>query len=154
MPSHHYEALVGVQTVLQSLGLSGIPGGNILLRKLPFDRNLPSLPCVLVSLWPIPELLDGTQNSSEDYGYPCGVTLVAASNQDLQLVEGELLWRQQIRNAFHNRRPAALAAALSVPLKYCRWEPAPVLDLPLFRDANLFVSPALIRVFTREARPA
>lgn len=154
----HYEALLGVQATVQGLNLTGIPAhvalhpASVVLRKLPTDRNL-SIPCVIVSLVPMPESLEGTLNNSDDYGYPCMVTIVNANNQDLTVAEPELKWREQIKQAFNNKRPDALVAAVSVPLRPCRWEPAPVLDLNLFQQANLFVSAAIVRVITRELRP-
>lgn len=154
----HYQCLTGIQTVIQGLALTGLsgatplPNDRVYMRKLPTERQL-TLPCVVVSLVPMPETLEGTLNNSDDYGYPCCVTIIAANNQDLTVEEPELKWREQIKQAFNNKRPAALQTAVSVPLLPCKWEPMAVLDLNLFKDANLFVSAAVVRVRTRELRP-
>jgi hypothetical protein len=70
----------------------------------------------------------------------------------MEVNEGELLLRQQIRNAFENKRPQLLKDALPVPLKRVVWEPASVLGLELLLKAGLFVSAAIIWVVTREVR--
>jgi hypothetical protein len=161
--STHYACLYGIQADIQGLNLTGLtPGGNplpssqVIVRKLPSDRNL-TLPCVLVTLVPMPESEEPGTNVSDDYGYPSMATIVTANNQDLTVEDVELYWRQLIRGVFNHKKPAGIAAqlaALGVPYKTTRWEPAPVLDLPLFKDQNLFVSAAVIRVVTRELRPA
>jgi hypothetical protein len=149
----HYDACLGVQAVIQAIGLTGIPGAQVIVQELPIDRGL-TLPCVIVSPGPMAETIGRGTNIEEDYGYPCLVTIVAARNQDATLQEKELKWRQQIRNAFRakNVRPAALIAALTVPLIQAVWAPAPILDLDLFKNDNLLVSAAVIWVKTRESR--
>lgn len=154
----HYQSLVGVQTVVQGLTLTGItPGGNplpsnqVYLKKLLTDRGV-TFPACVISLPPVPEATEAGTNAQDDWGYPCLVTLLFVSNQDLTLQEPELKWRQQIKQVFHNKRPAALVSAVAVPIKICRWEPGPVVNLGLFQNENLTASPAIIRVFTRETR--
>jgi hypothetical protein len=156
----HRQALAGVQTVIQGLTLprldgTPLPSDQVYLRKRPTDLNV-TLPCVVVSLVGRPELLDGTLTGSDDFGYPCLATIITACNQDLTFAADdngdELLWRQLIRKAFYNKKPAALVSAVSVPLKPCRWEPAPVVEMELLKQANLFISGAIIWVYTREVR--
>ncbi len=159
------QCLVGVQAVIQALGLTGIagptwlitdplPAAQVLRLVLPADpkRLAMAVPAVLVSYGPVPETQEEGTNAQSDYGYPCLVTVVAAQNQDLATPTVATLWREQIRDAFNWLRPPLLGAAVSQPLKMCHWEPGPVIDLTLFQQANLFVSPTTIRVVTREAR--
>ncbi len=154
----YYQALLAVQSAIRSIGLTGIgavsplPAAQVYLRKLPADRTL-TLPCVIVSLVPVPEGVETRVMPADDLGYPVYVAIVVANNQDLTVQEPELRWREQIRQKFHQKRPAEVISGLTVPLKICLWEPAPVLDLDLFKSENLFVSAAIIRVITREVRP-
>jgi hypothetical protein len=154
--SIHKQALDAIVSIIQGLTLldgngTQLPTSQVYSRKLPTDRGL-VLPAVICSLVPIPETIAIATNAQDDIGYPVMVTVVAANNQDLTVEDWELTWRQTIRDTFRNKRPADLVSALSQPLKWCLWEPAPVLDNTLFQQANLFVSAAVIRVVTREAR--
>lgn len=154
----HFSALQGVQAVIQGLDLTGLPEASplpderVYLRKLPAEWRGLILPCVVVSLVPLPELNPGTLTQSEDYGYPCLVTVIVPNNQDLTLVEAELKWRERVKQAFQRKRPAALVTELGTAFLFTTWEPSPVLDLDLFKQANLFVSAAVVRVNTREVR--
>lgn len=157
----HYQALVAIQTVIRGLGLTGIAGATplssdkVVLRRLPYDPNLtqPGMaPFVIVSLVPVAEeemMFPDAVMQADDWQLPCMVTLVFACNRDVTLQEPELKWRQQVRRAFNNKRPFTLEDAQVVT---CRVKHGPVLDLPLFRDANLMASPLLVHVVTREGR--
>jgi hypothetical protein len=151
--SLHKQALNGVQAAIQGLGLANVPSVQVYLRVLPSDLNT-TLPAVIVSEAPLPETLEGTLANSDDVGFPCAVTILDAKNQDLTASDQELLWRQQIWQAFHNKRPSLVAGALSAPLKVCRWEPGNVIDLELYRSANLWASAMVIRVVARIPRAA
>src|SRR5262245_59350519 len=120
--SHHYEALLGVVAGIQALGLGGIsgadplPAARVVARRLPGDRGL-APPYVTVSYGPGPETAAEEVQNASDWGYPCLVAVVVANNQDPTVDDAELRWRQQIRDAFHERRPAQVVNALSVPVK-------------------------------------
>lgn len=157
--SIHYDCLTGIETVLEALTFDGITGANplpasrIVVQNMLTERVL-TIPAIVIFPWPVPESMERGTNVEDDWGYPCGVGIIIPKNQSLTIDPDEFGWRQKIRNAFHHKRPTALQTALgaSVPLKICRVEPQPVLDLGLLRDSNLFVSTLMIRVVTREAR--
>jgi hypothetical protein len=154
----HEDCLRGVRAAIQALPLllpdtSALPDARVYLREVPTDRNL-TPPAIFVSIYPAPEEMEAGTNAAEDFGYGCQVTVVAAANQELDLAVGDyrLVWRQQIRDAFRFKRPAEVVSAVSVPLRYCRWQPLAVLDAEAYRSANLFVSAAVVWVLTREVR--
>lgn len=150
----------GVQTAIRELDLTGVTGASplpdsrVYLRKFITDRNI-TLPAVVVGMAPVAETEERGTNVEDDFGYPVGVAVIIAANQNLETFDAdEIAWRQQIRNKFHNRRPTAVSNALgaSVPLKICKFEPMPVFDFGMFQNENLYVSPMIIRVVTRETR--
>lgn len=158
MASVHEQCLLGVVATIQGLALqlpdgSGLPDGRVYLREVPKELNV-TLPCVIVSLSPDAEEAEGGTNAAEDFGYPCWVTVLAKANQELPLGlnDHRLNWRQQIRDAFRYQRPTAIEAAVSVPLRYCRWQPLPVLNATAYDANNLFASTAIVWVLTRELR--
>ena len=145
-----YDAVAqAVQVRVQGLGLAGIPSGQVYLVKLPADRGtVPvTLPAVFVSYGPDAESLPGGTNYRDDVGYPVLVTVCRPSNQNLILDNTWLLWRQQIRLGFHNKRLAAAGTVWKGVV-----EPRAVVDPGLFHDENLDVQQLLVRVLSREAR--
>ena len=164
--SFHKQAVNGVQAVIQGLGLTGIspggsplPGGQVYSQLLPSDLTPAGstvqevvLPAIIVSLVPKPETQEGTLTGQDDIGYAVGVTGLLAQNQSLQISDTYLYWRWQIRDALNHKRPAALVSALAVALKEVKWEPGAVIDLDLFRQANLWAWSDVYRVVTRETR--
>ena len=158
----HKLILEAVAEIIRDLHLVGpsdttpLPDDRVYVRKLPRLTNL-TLPCVQVTLpLNVKETVEHGTNVQDDYGYPCMITIVAANNQDLSFVEGdeggELLWRQQIRDVFHNKRPQVMIDRCPVPLKRCLWEPGEIANKAAFDEANLFVSPMIVWVKTRETR--
>jgi len=159
--SIHLQLLTAIAEAIQDLLLSGVggvsplPPAQVYVKKLPTDRASAGilLPAIVVSLVPLPEKFATVMNAADDYGYPCLVTIIAANNQDLSVSDDELLWRQTIRNYFHNQKPKRIKDAISpVPLGKILVEPYPILDLNLFQQQNLFVSSLLVRCWTREVR--
>lgn len=164
----HYDSIVGVHTVIAALAtagsLTGITGGTPLPASQVYQKWLPTdrdpqvstamvLPAVVVSGVPQPETNERSPNVYEDWGYPVGVTIIIPKNQSLTIDQDELGWRQVIRNAFHNKQPAAVVTELgTTPLKICRVEPGSPIDVGIFRDENLLVSFFVVRVVTRETR--
>ncbi len=159
--SFHNLALDGMVATIQALKLTGVPNGGTPLpveqvykRVLPSDLNV-VLPAVIVSEAPLPETTTPSMTGTDDIGYPCAVTILVAKNQDMEVDDAALYWRQHIAGTFHYQKPALLQAALvdAVPLLECIWEPGVVLDLELLRSANLWASAMIIRVRVRKTRP-
>lgn len=141
----HYNIMDAAQDVIQALSLTDI-GTNVVLRKLPTDRDL-TLPAVIVSHGTETETqLPGT-NLADDWGYPVLVSIVSNGNQDYTLSEQELEWREKVRNAFNNKRLSAVGTTFR-----CVVEPRAIVDLGLWKEQNLNVSTLLVRVYSREVR--
>ncbi len=142
----HYECCLAVQSTIQVFGLAGIPSGQVYLRKFITDRGGTILPAVIVAHPGIETVLPGT-NERDDWGYPVVVALVSVGNQDLTVSNTELLWREQVRKLFHNKRLATPAVNY-----VCLVEPGPIVDLSYFHDQNVTVSTMTVRCITREDR--
>ncbi len=161
--SYHNMALDGIVAGINVLTLTGLTGGTPLASTQVYKKKLMSktnatLPAIFVTLVPAPETIisEETLTGTDTIGYPCGVTLVVANNQSLDVDDVELYWRQQIAGKFHWQRPTELASAINGTgrsFEYSLWEPGNVIDLAQFFDANLFVSTMLIRVAVRKTRP-
>jgi hypothetical protein len=151
------ECLRGVQAAIQGLPLllpdaSTLPDARVYLREIITARNV-TPPCVVVALAYLPELLEGSLNSSDYIGWPVWVGVIGAANQELDIPvdDHRLLWRQQIKDAFHYQSPAALVAAVSLTGVFSIWEPGPVLLKEAY-DVNVYASPATIWVKGRKVR--
>lgn len=147
MPSSakHKLILEAVLATIQGLSLSGISNASIVERVLPVDRQL-TPPFVLVTEAGQETELPGT-TGADDWGYPVLVAIVSASNQSTATVDGELLWRERVRKAFHNKRLAGITSVWR-----CLVEPGPVIDPTAWQQANLTVSTLTVRVISREVR--
>lgn len=157
--THHYDALAGLKTAVENLALTGLtnatplPAGRVYLRELLSDRNV-TLPCVVVSLAPMPEGREIQDNTANQVSYPCLVAILAPANQDLALEQVKLQWRQEIEDVFDFKQPPELLDALSdeLTLRRTEWQPLDVIDLAAFQDKNLFVSAAIVWVIVLKPR--
>ena len=122
---------------------------NFYKRKLPWDVgvNLPGL-----FMAPVPELEDkdkGT-NASDDVGYGVQITIVQASNRDLEANADRLYyWREEAMDTFRSKR---LAGTGDANIHLVDIETRPVIDPASFArqiDATAFV----LRCWTRKMRP-
>jgi hypothetical protein len=151
--SIYYQVLQAVQSAIQGLNLvlpdaSVLPASRVYLYKLLTDRAI-TLPCVIVFQPPVPETMPGGTNERDDTGYPVGVGILAASNQDYDLDSDDdpfIKWRQRIRRKFNEQR-------IVVDQVYrCLWEPSPLIDYGLWEQGNLWVQGGIVRVLNRESR--
>jgi hypothetical protein len=156
--SLHRQALDAIADIIRGLSLTGLAGGSPLASDrvtvqvlADADRETP-LPCVQVSLVPLPESLEGTTNNTDDIGYPVGVSIIVPKNQAETVLDAELTWRQQVMQALHHKRPAGLVSALTAPLVRVEWVPGIVVSEELLRVANLWTSQMVFRVVVRKPR--
>lgn len=147
-----YRCLTGVRSRIQGLSLSGIASTSVLIREVPSDRYFKSGDIALPGVVIAPVLgeqmnpLLGT-NIRDDVGYPIGVFIVAASNQNLTPAAGNYKWREQIARAFRNQRLPGVSEVWN-----CQVEPSAITDPGAWERANLFVSAMTLRFFSREVR--
>jgi len=156
----HFEILQAVRQAITDLDVPLIPKEQIYLRRIPTDRQA-TLPAVIIAPIGI-ETLPPSTNASDDIGFPVLISLVNGVNKDqtalpseraakdltMEVSEVELEWRQKVRRAFHNKR----LPGMEQRVYRCTVEPQAILDLPLYRDADLVVSSLIVRCFVREQR--
>lgn len=136
------QCLDAVGAVIQGLVLTGISNTDVYVRKLPWNRNAVT-PGIFIT--PKTETTIERANQTDDFGYGVQVTVVQKSNQNLTANLGaELLWRQQIRNAFIEQRLTAVEEVYSVT-----YEPGSVI-LPEGFAAMYDVQAMIFRCKTRE----
>ncbi len=94
------ECLDAVQVVIRGLSLAGIESTDIVVRKLPWNRE-PLNEGVFIH--PVLERYGRGTNSRDDVGYGVMVTMIRKSNQNLTSnLDAFLLWRQQISAALRH----------------------------------------------------
>jgi len=159
--THHYDALVGIQKAIQNLNLDGVlgadplPSARVYLREFfKFDAALYTLPFVMVSLVPMPELREQTDSRHNQVSYTCLVTIAAPANQGQEIIQGTLRWRQSIEETFDGEQPQEIIDAMgdTVKLRRTEWQPLDVIDLEAFAHKDLFVSAAVVLVVVWKTR--
>lgn len=154
MPSIHKTLIDAVASKLASLSLTGFSSDNIFTRKLPTDRTgaiaaaLDHEGCAIVVSLPGQVAAEGTTTAQNAWGYPCRVSFVWPSNQNLELNDDELLAFETARNAFHMK---TLSGASTVV--YCRVENIEAVVPSLFWSNNVTVAEFLVRPISYETRP-
>lgn len=107
--SIHSRCLAAVQARIRLLALEGVAEERVIIEKVPIARNLApeDLPTIIVSPKRAAMPADAGTNGLDDVHYDVLVALVDRDNQqptDVELLDRQLLWRQQISRAFRNQR--------------------------------------------------
>ena len=138
------ECLDAVQTVIQGLSMSGLESSDIVVRKLPWNREAITEG---VFIHPVTERYGRGTNARDDVEYGVMVTMIKSSNQNLTgNMDAFLLWRQQISAAL--RRIDSQDFGVS-EVYHHTVEPAAVY-LPEAFAKNYDVGALLVRCFSRE----
>lgn len=91
------ECLNAVRDLILGLSLAGLDVDNVLVRKLPWNREAID-EGVFIS--PAPERYGRGTNARDDVGYGVMVSMIKKSNQDLTgSIDAFLVWRQEISKA-------------------------------------------------------
>jgi len=136
-----YDAVV---TVIQALSLANLESTEIVLRKVPRDRNQ-LFRGITVSPAFTAELT-GT-NASDDWGYGILITFATGTgNGYSEDIDRMTLWRENVRKAFHNKRLSTIAACTKSIVS-----PGESYLTKELRNNN-DVSALMLRVWTRELR--
>lgn len=154
LESLHARCLTAVQARIRSLTLSGLPSDNVVVRKLPVDRNLAAsgaigLPAIVLSPRRAEMPPTTGTNSRDDVHYDVLVAIFDRDNQEptLQLnLDRHLLWREQIARAFRNQRLTGVAEVINAQV-----EPAEGLLDDAWKH-ELMASALLLRFTSRETR--
>jgi hypothetical protein len=140
------ELVVGMQSILQGLGLTyvngigqtvGLPPERVYRRRLADDRNT-TPPCLLVVQGPKEEILPGDFENIE-IRYPVLMVHEFATNQDLTPNDDELRWRQQIIDVLDEWETLLRPLVQTAHVTMCEIDTQPVIDPTLFLQANVDV---------------
>lgn len=133
-----------IVAAIQAIGLEGVQSTEVVLRKVPRDRNHLNKG---VTVSPVKAIEAAGTNERDDFGYAALVTLTeGTSNGGTENMGRVSLWREQIRKVFHNKRLSAVA--LSVVCSVGHGDSF----LPKELQGHNDVSTLLIRCWTREGR--
>lgn len=149
MPSVYTSILNAVQSEIQSLSLHGIDPANIVVGKVPSDRqgSLTSLPGVLIAPWGTSSIVGGS-NLRDDIAYPVLIALLQASNtSQTENRDRALLWSETISRTFRNQRLAGVSS-----VNICRLTSDTKFDAQQFFTANLDVNVVILQFENRETR--
>ena len=112
LDSLHNRCLAAAQARVRMLALAGLTNDNVLVRKVPIDRNLAGgdgsgLPAVVLS--PRRAAMPNTTgtNGLDDVQYDVLIVIFDRDNQEPTFelnLDRHLLWREQIARAFRNQR--------------------------------------------------
>jgi hypothetical protein len=135
-----------IQGAITGGTLVGLTASNVVIQKVPTDRNQ-SLPCVVIAPAGEDLPLSGV-NDRDDATYNILVAIVNNDNQDQAAnYEQELNWRQNIRRLFHMQQLGPLTTeSVKTFVK-----PLMTVD-PSAWYANLFLSMHMIQATCREVR--
>jgi hypothetical protein len=148
-----YRCLLATQARIQGLALAGLPGTNILVRKIAGDRDLGSGPQPLpaVQIGPVTnEQMNAAEatNLRDTIVYPVLVAILAADNQDLVANFAQYLgWRQAIARAFRNQSLVGVDEVYQ-----CEIRPGEIISPDAFFRKNLFCSALVLNFLAREPR--
>lgn len=153
--SKHMKILEASRAVVIGLDLLGIADRNCKILDVLQGKGkwIDSYPCCELAPSGRENISPtaGT-NLSDDFGWPVFIALIDAANQeiDLKKLDQRLLWREKVVDAFIHRR----LTVDGVGQFDCTIEPSGVVDSRAWFDRNLYVSPLLVRVHSRERRRA
>ena len=138
------QAMASVVDRIVSLGLTGLPSGQVYKDILPFFINV-DLPCIFVSLAQMSDTLTTATNERKDVGY--GIRLDIVMRADYQDMDARLKryleWRERLMDAFHDESLPGMTKVYRVT--------ATPQDTFLREQGELllFVSPIILRCFVR-----
>lgn len=148
--SIHKNILDGFQDVIQALSLTGLDSDQVYVGW-DVDVQKVKFPAVFVSPVGTEQLLPGT-NRSEDIGYPIAVMILDRHPIDNPSnMDAAILWRESIRQAFINQRPAAVLS-LAPTLVTVRYQPGLIASAAVLPGYELLVQPMAFIAVSRETR--
>jgi hypothetical protein len=140
-----YQCLTAVQSVIQSLSLSGVSATDIKVWKTPWVARLNQLPGIVIT--PVPEKITPATNQKDDVEYGVSVAMARVSNQSqTDGMATVLKWREQISRALRYKPLTGVSEVYTV-----RVEPGQVFWEPAFQ-AQHDVGALTIRCVAREPR--
>jgi len=138
------QCLDAIQSEIRSLGLADISNDDIVVRKLPWNRDITE-PGIIV--YPIPEPTLQATNETDDISYGAMVVMAQESNQDLESNMNRMLtWRESISKKFRFQPLSGVSE-----VHQCVVEPQAVFSLGDFQN-QYDVGALLIRCISRESR--
>ena len=157
MTSIWYSLAAYTQQTIQGLNLPldaarTLPPEMVYLRRLVIDRDV-TTPCIIVAPFGAEQQLEG-DNRNLEVVYPVIVGILVASNQDYDLRDLDLTWRELIQNAMSEFPvPSSQQLGLDgVNISRCELIPQEVTDLEAWRERNLTAGSLLFHYHTNRYR--
>lgn len=154
----HKKILTQIASVIAGMDLDGISDANVAVCLFPAPeylkelQKIDSLPCILVSPYASEDMTSGGTNIQDDYGYPCLVTIAAATDQNLEVKDKYLFWRESIIKKFHNKNAATIGFTGLTNVWRTTAKPGQIADFAAFQSTGFFTSYVTILVVDRSAR--
>lgn len=147
------DVLLAVAAKIDSLVLDGMSNATI-IHKVPTTKpsDIPEstpFPCVIIAAYN-PEAMDAYTDANivDDTGYAVQITVIRNDETNQTTERNEwLLWREQIRKAFQNKRLLGVDSVYT-----CMITPGAVFDPAAWLDRNLAVGSMIVRAMSRETR--
>lgn len=150
MASLHNEICDAVVTKLKTLTLTDIATTSIVKRRIPYTASqvgnvvLPGIVVCPIGMSDFQVVMTG----QDDIGLPVLVAIQAVKNASFSdNPERELLWREQVLSALRYQRLTGIEEIVQ-----CLPAPAPIYDVSLFANDNLWYSPLYFKYVTRTLR--
>ena len=142
--SNHYDAIVSIKVVIDSLSLAGMIGGTV-IQEVATNLNS-QVPTPFVSISPYgPEQMGDELNDRDGVYY--GVLVAIIAKPDVTSLEQRLGWRQSMRRHLNNSSLSGLAMNYNLKV-----EPGNAIEPRAWFDQNAFVSGFVVRCFFQEPR--
>ena len=142
--SNHYDAIIGIKSIVDSLNLAGLTGGTVIQEVAEYLDGMTALP--FISLSPHgPEKMDDELNDRDGVYY--GVLVAIIGKKDVNSLEQRLAWRQSMRRHLNNTSLPSLNQNYNLLV-----EPGSVVEPRAYFDRKAFVSGFVVRAFFQEPR--
>lgn len=148
-----YQCLTAAQTVIQTLGLTGVSSDDIVVKKLPTTRTVAndalSYPAIIISPGRPSLPPQRGSNREDDVIYAVQVSLLDQDNQERTLADElnvRLKWIKDIRRAFHNKTLSGVSTVYQCVVE----QSDPVWPTGWLK--NLWATSLTIRCYSRQNR--
>lgn len=146
------ECLVSVVAQIKALVLTGIDDGNVVAMLVGDDQKgdgpeISGFPCVVVAAGDR-ETIEAATNLRDDVTYPILVALISVENRQATNRDRNLLWRQQVRRKFNQKRLPDVTGGSAWK---CEVRPGQIADRPRWLQ-GYHAQVQIVAVTVRESR--
>lgn len=146
------ECLLSVVAQIKALALTGIDDGNVVAMLVGDDQKgdgpeISGFPCVVVAAGDR-ETIEAATNLRDDVTYPILVALISVENRQATNRDRNLLWRQQVRRKFNQKRLPDVTGGSAWK---CEVRPGQIADRPRWLQ-GYHAQVQIVAVTVRESR--